>query len=100
MIPTFGGQIEKAREATDIANLRSAYAQASAEYLSTGEKAQYQDCTFTQTEAGWGDNSGKDSLPFTFNATPTKDNTEGVTFTFSENSTTTCVLGATTGGGD
>lgn len=33
MIPSFSGQIEKAREAADIANLRSAYAEATSQYL-------------------------------------------------------------------
>ena len=37
-IPTFTGQLEKAREATDLANLRSAYAEVMASALS-GEKA-------------------------------------------------------------
>ena len=34
-IPIFTSQLEKAREATDIANIRSAYAEASAEALTT-----------------------------------------------------------------
>ena len=33
-IPTFTAQLEKAREAADIANIRSAYAEAMAKYLS------------------------------------------------------------------
>ena len=32
-IPTFTAQLEKAREATDIANIRSAYAEAMVKYL-------------------------------------------------------------------
>ena len=33
-IPTFSGQLEKARQATDVANIRAAYAEASVKYLS------------------------------------------------------------------
>ena len=33
-IPTFSGQLEKARQATDVANIRAAYAEASVAYLS------------------------------------------------------------------
>ena len=33
-IPVFTEQLEKSREATDVANLRSAYAAAAADYLS------------------------------------------------------------------
>ncbi len=35
-IPIFNAQLEKSKEATDIANLRSAYAEAVATYLSDG----------------------------------------------------------------
>ncbi len=38
-IPVFNAQLEKSREATDLANLRSAYAEAVATYLTTGTAA-------------------------------------------------------------
>ena len=53
-IPVFGNQLEKAREATDIANIRSAYAEASIEALSsddgTGSAASQ---AMVQTTEGW-----------------------------------------------
>ena len=35
-IPTFTGQLEKSRQATDVANIRAAYAEANVKYLSDG----------------------------------------------------------------
>ena len=68
--------MEKAREATDAANLRSAYAECSAAVLTgddskTGDKVQvtktdgdatsaYEDVTLTQQKDGWQDSSIKD----------------------------------------
>ena len=37
-IPVFNAQLEKSRQATDLANLRSAYAEASANYLTDGSE--------------------------------------------------------------
>ena len=58
-IPTFTAQLEKAREAADIANIRSAYAEAMANYLS-GEftdtnktEASAETVAMTQTVVGW-----------------------------------------------
>ena len=58
-IPTFTAQLEKAREAADIANIRSAYAEAMANYLS-GEftdtnktEASAETVAMTQTVEGW-----------------------------------------------
>ena len=45
-IPIFTSQLEKAREATDLANVRAAYAELSAEYLTAGT-----DTTATAPEA-------------------------------------------------
>lgn len=69
-IPLFTNQLEKAREATDMANLRSAYAECSASLL-TGEKGNgvtfdndenptsaSETVTITQKKKGWeGDNA-------------------------------------------
>ena len=63
-IPIFTSQLEKAREATDMANIRSAYAEASAAALteeawtSTNPAA---DSTFTKYEYKAGSNGGNDS---------------------------------------
>lgn len=51
-IPIFTSQLEKAREATDLANIRSAYAEVVASYLSDGKTAS-KEVTKVQTENGW-----------------------------------------------
>ncbi len=52
-IPVFTSQLEKAKEATDAANLRAAYAEVTAAGL-TGDKANYEKTvTITQGTAGW-----------------------------------------------
>lgn len=51
-IPLFTNQLEKAREATDLANIRAAYAECSAAQL-TGEGDTSEDVTITQREDGW-----------------------------------------------
>lgn len=57
-IPIFTSQLEKAREATDLANVRAAYAEVTAEYLED-DTAHSEDVTATQKQAGWqGTNSG------------------------------------------
>lgn len=62
-IPIFSAQLEKAREATDLANLRSAYAECSAAALTetdTGKakydadtKAATEKVTLIQKQSGW-----------------------------------------------
>ena len=58
-IPTFTAQLEKAREAADIANIRSAYSEAMVEYLnSTTTTSSTTTVTkptakMTQTKKGW-----------------------------------------------
>lgn len=59
-IPIFTSQLEKAREATDLANVRSAYAEVVASYLSDG-KAASKSVTKVQTKADWEGSTG-DSL--------------------------------------
>ena len=51
-IPVFNSQLEKSREATDAANLRSAYAVASAEAL-TGKTVAAGPVKLTQTQSGF-----------------------------------------------
>ena len=41
-IPVFTTQLERSREATDLSNIRSAYAEAVADYLANGAQAETQ----------------------------------------------------------
>ena len=54
-IPVFSTQLEKSREATDLANLRSAYAEAVAEYLGNGSTGTGTSSTYSvnQKDSGW-----------------------------------------------
>lgn len=51
-IPVFTNQLEKSREATDIANVRSAYADVMVQYLEDGEAASMT-VTARQKVPGW-----------------------------------------------
>ena len=52
-IPVFTSQLEKSREATDIANVRSAYAEVVTNYLSKGNSAFTMNVEAKQTVASW-----------------------------------------------
>lgn len=53
-IPTMTNQLEKAREATDAANIRALYAEAMVEYMNSDDGAAVEKkYTLTQKEAGW-----------------------------------------------
>lgn len=52
-IPIFTAQLEKSREATDKANLRSAYAEVSAALLDDDVDNQTKDVVSRQKEDGW-----------------------------------------------
>ena len=53
-IPVFTTQLEKSREATDMSNLRAAYAEVMAAYLADGANAsQSAKVTARQTQSGW-----------------------------------------------
>ena len=52
-IPVFTTQLEKAREATDAANIRSAYAEVMAEALTNADNAVSQEVALKQTQADW-----------------------------------------------
>ena len=56
-IPVFNAQLEKAREATDMANIRAAYAEVSANLI-TEETATAKDVEAVQTKANWQAKSG------------------------------------------
>ena len=51
-VPIFTGQLEKAREATDAANLRTAYAVATVAAMEKGADV-YAEVAMTQTDAGF-----------------------------------------------
>ena len=57
-IPVFTAQLEKSREATDIANVRSAYATLMTEYLTNTDSAQSMNVAARQTQTGWQGPSG------------------------------------------
>lgn len=52
-IPTFTAQLEKAREAADIANIRSMYSEAMVKYLDGDPDPSAETPEMTQTTAGW-----------------------------------------------
>jgi len=54
-IPVFTTQLERAREATDLSNIRSAYAEAVSDYLTAGAKESRSGVvkTVQQTVSGW-----------------------------------------------
>ena len=57
-IPIFNAQLEKSREAVDLANIRAAYAELTADYLQN-DAAASKTVSITQKQEGWqGANSG------------------------------------------
>ena len=59
-IPVFTSQLEKSRETTDIANVRSAYATVVAAYLVDGEEPTAITVEAKQTVDGWQTDGGGD----------------------------------------
>jgi prepilin-type N-terminal cleavage/methylation domain-containing protein len=57
-IPVFTTQLEKSREATDQANVRSAYADVMAQYLTNADSGYSMSVAARQTQAGWDGPSG------------------------------------------
>ena len=57
-IPIFTSQLEKAREATDIANVRSAYAYLMTEYLTNADSGYTTSVSARQTVDGWQGTTG------------------------------------------
>ena len=55
-IPIFTAQLEKAREATDAANIRSAYAEMMADSLTNETATGTKEVKSKQTAAGWASN--------------------------------------------
>lgn len=61
-IPIFSAQLEKSREATDVANIRSAYAEVSADLLTDDSSNKTVEVTAKQKKEGWqGTNYSKDN---------------------------------------
>ena len=54
-IPIFTSQLEKAREATDAANIRAAYAEATVEALDSDDATVTKTVEIRQKTAGWTD---------------------------------------------
>ncbi len=52
-IPIFSWQLEKSRESTDLANLRSAYAECTASAISNENKGYFKAVKVKQTTNGW-----------------------------------------------
>ena len=88
-IPTFTTQLEKAREAADIANIRSAYSEAMVKYLDGDANPSAPTPEMTQTTAGWDHVTWPDYLGKAADAPkPTKGDT--VTVTVQEDGTVKC----------
>ena len=62
-IPVFTAQLEKSREATDVANLRSAYGEAIAKYMDNPENATSATYKVQQRDKGWQKEDIASSLP-------------------------------------
>ena len=58
-IPIFTTQLEKSREATDQANVRSAYADVMAQYLTNADSSYTMAVKARQTQSGWQGPAGK-----------------------------------------
>ena len=61
-IPIFNSQLEKSREATDVANLRNAYAVAAAASLDSSSGASSGPVSIKQTTKGWQSNAGDSEI--------------------------------------
>ncbi len=72
-IPVFTNQLEKSREATDLSNIRAAYAEAVASYLDGGAKAATSATvsTIQQQTSGWIIEGGAPKLYTRVNGTET-----------------------------
>lgn len=90
-IPVFTSQLEKAREATDAANIRAKYAELMADQLSEVTGKTYT-VTMTQKTQDWGDTALKDSLIkiMTLSGKPT--NGKDATLTIDTNGEVTCTF--------
>ena len=97
-IPIFTSQLEKSRDATTIANLRSAYAEASATALTADDPTaavKIEGVAAQGTQDGWAGNVNS-KLPFTLGTgCDAMEDTPGdydVTFTFADDGTCTATV--------
>ena len=91
-IPTFTAQLEKAREAADIANIRSAYSEAMVKYLNNETDSADVDTVSETTPAMTQTGEGWDSLDWPAYLGGAIEPTKGdvVTVTVDEDGTVTC----------
>ena len=94
-IPTFTAQLEKAREAADIANIRSAYSEAMVKYLDGATKDGAADTSattplMTQTQDDWQSLTWPEYL----GAPVSPKKGQVVTVTINETGTASCTAGA------
>lgn len=72
-IPIFTSQLERSREATDAANIRSQYAQVMTEAIATGQnvngKTLYGAISLKQQNSGWNDENMGNNLQSIFGKT-------------------------------
>ena len=80
-IPIFTSQLEKARESTDAANLRAAYAEVMAAGLTEDTTNYVKEVKLTQQQAGWQDKSIKEIGGILVTADGLKDVAKDVTIT-------------------
>ena len=57
-IPVFNSQLEKSREATDMANIRAAYAEVAASALTDPDTSKKAEVKLKQTKTGWQTTTG------------------------------------------
>ena len=100
-IPVFTAQLEKSRDAATVANLRSAYAQASAAYINgasennvtvntTAKTAKVTGVTIESSDTTY---QGEDQLPFTLSGQCAAATQKSVTFTFEDDGTVSAAIG-------
>lgn len=95
-IPTFTAQLEKAREAADIANIRSKYSEAMVDYLEgngTSTTVTKETPEMTQTNSGWDYVDWPDYLG---SPAPTPTKGDKITITIEANGTVKCTKSGTT----
>ena len=98
-IPSFTTQLEKAREAADIANIRSAYAEAMVKYLDSDTATfpvEAKSEKMTQKKAGWEKGIWPDYLGNEVDVTAGQI----VTVSIADDGKVTCTAGAAQAGGN
>ena len=80
-IPIFTSQLEKSREATDLANIRAAYAEVMAAALEDPDQDHSADVTKQQTQDGWVDGTTPEVAGATLTAAEGGSGTVTVAYT-------------------